>query len=125
MLAEVMTQTNRCTPRQAAPVIRSFFVPLPPSVPHGTTFIGYHVEGPRYQSIGAKDLSLSVDAWLEHGTNATLSVEAEHYTPCLPECRAQLASGGCTCLPNCSGGSTIYRSTYDAVRQVWGAWKVD
>lgn len=125
MLAEVTHQTASYTPRQAAPVIRSFFVPLPPASPSGTTFIGYHVEGPRYQSVNAKDLGRAVDAWLEHGTNAVLSVEAEHYTPCLPECREQLVRGGCACLPNCSGGSTIYRSTYDAVRQVWGAWKVD
>ena len=124
MLAEVI-HTMPPIGRNAAPVTRSFFVPAPPATPTGTTFIGYHVEGPRYQSIGAKDLGRAVDAWLEHGTNATLSVEAEHYTPCTDACCLALHRGAMEHHLNCPGGSTIYRSTYDAVRQVWGAWKVD
>lgn len=123
MLAEVMHTPAR-SPRVAAPVTRSFFVPLPPTVPEGTTYLGYHIESKTWGR-DEKTLAAAVDEWLARGTDSELTVQAEHYSPCSDACRLAGHHGAMGHTAECEGGSLIYRSVYDPVRQTWGPWKVD
>lgn len=111
--------------RVESPVTRIIRVPVPPAMPEGAVLYRYYIESRAHFGRTEKDLGRAVDEWLARGTDSTLTIEAEHYTPCSDACRLAMYNGEVEHDHGCEGGSLIFRSVYDPTRQTWGPWKVD